>query len=149
LRNSIWATAILATLAAWGCGSDRPAADRAIAIARGHAEDADAFERWATRIATSDTQFPSREALEEAAFAPVRRREAIAGAWIERRGPDPASFAHPPGATIPGDLGWARVNVDGRAVEVAQAGEREWVRRRLDGVGGGTLLLTLAFRARP
>jgi hypothetical protein len=153
-RNSISATVAARSLAcALGlsaCGGDRVDTAEAVALARAHEEDIESFAPWARRVAASETTFSSREALEEAALAPVRRRDDVEGAWIERRGPDPAIYAHPPRALIPGDLGWRRVRVEGMGeVDVARAGERVYVRRTSAAPGGAVLVVTMAFSPAP
>lgn len=139
-------------LASAGCGGERDElrAEDAIAIAREHDEDVDSFERWARRVAAAETTFPSRAALEEAAFAPVRRQEGVAGAWIERVGPDAWALSHPRRAEIPPDLAWRRARMSGlREYEVASAGSRHYVRARSEGTGGAMLVVTLAFDVAP
>jgi len=129
-----------------GCGDGRPATSQAVEIAQAHAEDVGGFERWASRIAASDTGFPDRAALEEAAFAPVRGEDHVAGAWIERRGPDPHLLAHPRRAQVPDDLAWRRVRAEGLGpAEVAQTEERDYVRRTISTSGGAELIVTMAF----
>lgn len=141
-----WTAIALGVAACAGRGEDEVGAAEAVAIATEHAEDVDAFERWASRIAATDTTFPSRAALEEAAFAPVRRQEGLEGAWIERVGPDPWTLAHPPRATIPDDLAWRRARLAGlREYEVASAGARRYVRARSETAGGAMLVVTLAY----
>ena len=134
-----------------GCsGRTEPAVDReeAAALARAHREDLERFERWALRIASSDTHYGSREELEEVAFAPVRGNVRIAGAWIERRGPDPWTIAEPAGALVP-ELAWRRTRAEGGDVEVADDGTRDWLRRSSAAPDGATLLVTLAFLRAP
>lgn len=115
-------------------------------MAEGHAEAFGAFDRWARRIAASDTTFASRATLHEAAFAPLRGSEAVLAAWIERRGPDPQMLAHPPRASLPASLAWRRVRAPGLGeVEVAIDERREYVRRVSPAPGGATLLVTVAF----
>ncbi|MDQ3032753.1 MAG: hypothetical protein M3Y87_10075 [Myxococcota bacterium] len=128
-----------------GSGEALGAAE-AVAIAGEHAEDVDSFERWALRIAAADTTFPSRAAIEEAAFAPVRGQTGIEGAWIERAGPDPWRLAHPRRASLPNDLAWRRARLTGlHEYEVARAGTLRYVRARSETSGGATLVVTLAF----
>lgn len=137
-------------LCALGCGDERPETAQAVSIAAAHADDVVSFQRWAQRIAASDTGFASPAALEEAAFSPIRGDARIAGAWIERRGPDPALFAHPARAVVPPDLAWRHVRVDGLGeVDVATAPNREYVRRSGAAPGGAVLLVTIAFVAEP
>lgn len=137
-------------LAACGRGAspgDELDAERAVAIAREHADEVDAFERWARRVAAADTTFPSRAALEEAAFAPVRRAEGVVGAWIEREGPDPWALAHPRRAEPPPVEGWRRARVRGLdEYEVRVVGARRYVRARSETTGGAMLVVTLAFQ---
>lgn len=134
-----------------GCGDDRPATSEAVAVARARAADVGAFERWAARIAASDTSFADRAALEEAAFAPVRGDDHVAGAWIERRGPDPHLLAHPRRARVPDDLAWRRVRAEGLLgeAEVARTEERDYVRRTISTTGGAALIVTIAFVRAP
>ncbi|UJR81767.1 hypothetical protein [Sandaracinus amylolyticus] len=115
-------------------------------IAREHAEEMDAFERWARRVAAADTTFPSRAALEEATFAPVRREEGVVGAWVEREGPDPWSLAMRRRDAVPEELAWRRARLGGlQEYEVAVAGARRYVRARSETTGGAMLIVTLAF----
>lgn len=129
-----------------GCGDGRPGTSQAVEIAQARAEDVGSFERWAARIAASDTSFADRAALEEAAFAPVRGDDHVAGAWIERRGPDPHLLAHPRRARVPEDLAWRRVRAEGLGeAEVAQTDARDYVRRTTSTSGGAELIVTMSF----
>lgn len=120
--------------------------ERAVAIAREHEREVDAFERWARRVAAADTTFPSRAALEEAAFAPVRRGDGVVGAWIAREGPDPWSLAHPRRVAEPPGEGWRRARLGGLTeYEVLVVGERRYVRARSETTNGAMLVVTLAF----
>lgn len=132
------------------CADERPETAHAVEIARAHAEDVGAFERWASRIAASDTSFPDRASLEEAAFSQVRREDRIAAAWIERRGPDPHLLSHPRAARVPDELAWRRVRAEGvPEVEIAVRDDRDYVRRTVRAPGGAQLVLTMAFVRAP
>jgi hypothetical protein len=136
----------LSVAACSGDGARDIDASEAVAIASAHADDVDAFERWARRIAASDTTFPSRAALEEAAFAPVRRQDGVEGAWIERVGPDPWTLSHPRRTAVPAELAWRRARLGGlREYEVARIGTRHYVRARTETTGGAMLVVTLAI----
>lgn len=127
-------------------GDGELSAASAVAIAREHAEEFDSFERWSRRIASAETTFGSREALEEAAFAPVRRQEGVVGAWIERAGPDPFRLAHPRQAIVSPELTWRRARLDGlREYEVAVLEGTRFMRARSETTGGAMLVVTLAF----
>jgi hypothetical protein len=127
-------------------GEDGLSASSAVAIAREHAEEFDSFERWSRRIASAETTFHSRAALEEAAFAPVRRQQGVVGAWIERIGPDAWELSHPRRATIPPELTWRRARLDGlREYEIAVSEQSHYVRARSETTGGAMLVVSLAF----
>lgn len=133
-----------------GCGDERPETAHAVEIARAHAGDLGSFERWARRVAASETQYRDRAAFEEAAFAQVRGIDRVEAAWIDRRGPDPSSLAYPSGARIPRELAWRRIRLEGLGEhEVALEVDREYVRRAVSAPGGAHLVLTLAFARRP
>lgn len=150
-RSVAGALALALACACGGEGADDGGAlgtEEAVAIAREHGGDVDAFERWARGIAASDTTFPSRAALEEAAFAPVRREDGVIGAWIAREGPDPWSLAHPRRAELPASLAWRTARLTGmREYEVARASGTRYVRARSETRGGAMLVVTLAFTA--
>jgi hypothetical protein len=131
-----------------GCAG-RPEAAQAATIARAHEGDFRAFERWVSRLCSSDTAFASRDALMEVAFAPVRNRKDVAGAWIERRGPDPELLAYPEGALVPGRLAWRRTRVQGwGVVEVAELDGRRYL-RAAQRLGSATIVVTMAFVRAP
>ncbi len=141
----MWVFALFGVLFACG-GEDGLSAASAVAIAREHADEFDSFERWSRRIASAETTFRSRAALEEAAFAPVRRQRGVVGAWIERVGPDAWSLAHPRRAALSSELTWRRARLDGlREYEIAVSEEAQYVRARSETTGGAMLVVTLAF----
>jgi len=114
------------------------------------------YDRWARRVAIGDSAFRSREALREAAFAPLRERRRVHAAWLVREGPDATELRHPDGVpALPPD-GWVRVllpeheleEVHARRATLEIAGEsRELmlIRRSRPAPGDATLHVTLAF----
>ena len=124
------------------------------------------FDRWSRRFEIAGAAIRSREALEETAFAPIRRDPRIAAAVIEREGPDPMELRYPGGAPDLPSEGFVvvrheRLNsvfVLERAIEVSEEVRRDGengpvncviLRRRGPAPEGGSLIVTVAFRAGP
>lgn len=114
------------------------------------------FDRWARRLSLGDSAFRSREALEEAAFAPLRERRRVVAAWLQRVGPDPLELRYPGDApALPGD-GWVRVRTEShgevraqrRELTVGESRRRlTLIRRSEPAPGGATLHVTMGFSA--
>lgn len=116
-------------------------------------QDVATYDRWARRLGLADGAFRSSEALNEAAFAPLRRQPRVAAAWIERAGPDARALHHPDDAPALPDDGWVRVVTEALGELHAQRrrlsiGEREreftLVRRSRPAPGDATLHVTIA-----
>ncbi len=112
------------------------------------------YDRWARRLSLADAAFRSDEAMEEAAFAPLRTAPRVAAAWLVRAGPDAHLLTHPEGAPALPEDGWTRVRTDALGMVDAQAKtmridgrEREYllIRRSAPAPGEATLHVTLAF----
>ncbi len=112
------------------------------------------YDRWARRLSLADAAFSSDEALEEAAFAPLRRKPRIAAAWLVREGADARRLSYPSSApALPHD-GWQRIRTDAMGeldvqratLRIAgRARECLLVRRSAPAPGEATLHVTLAF----
>lgn len=145
----------LAALACAACSSGpRPDAARMQALVAPHLEAFAEFDRWARRLSLADPAFRSEEALEEAAFAPLRGDRRVAAAWLVREGVDPRTLAHPSDAPAPPEDGWTRIRVqplgelDAREATLRIGGEERaclLVRRAAPAPGEATLTVTLAF----
>ena len=157
--RAAWALAL--ALGALGCGGgDRLSLGQASELAEPRLAELTRFDGWARRVASSDTAWARGDrlaALEETAFAPVRRDDAILAAWISRTGVGDATLAHPPGAVIPEDVRFTRVRVepvgelDVALTDASLAPRREGVpalliRRSAPGTHGSVLVVTVAFR---
>ncbi len=152
--------AALAAAIALACacsGGPRADAARLQAEVEPHLADVAAFDRWARRLSLADSAFRSHEALEEAAFAPLRDDERVAAAWIVREGPDARELAHPASAPAQPEEGWVRIRSEAlgeldarRATLRLGREERECllVRRSAPAPGGATLHVTMAFAPR-
>lgn len=111
------------------------------------------YDRWARRVGLADSAFRSEGALEEAAFAPLRRSSRVVGAWLTREGPDARELRHPRDAPSVPDR-WTRVRTDELGpVEVQRASMRLGgqeraclvVRRSGPAPAGAILHVTMAF----
>lgn len=152
--------AALAAVIALACacsGGPRADAARLQTEVAPYLTDVAAFDRWARRLSLADSAFRSHEALEEAAFAPLRGDERVAAAWIVREGPDARALAHPSSAPAQPEDGWVRIRSEGLgALDVRRAtlrlGREEraclLVRRSAPAPGGATLHVTMAFAPR-
>lgn len=113
------------------------------------------YDRWARRLGLADSAFRSRDALREAAFAPLRGRSQVRAAWLVREGPDGAELRYPDGAPALPTEGWVRVRTDhelgevhAQQVPMTLGGEERTVtliRRSRPAPGDAILHVTLAF----
>ncbi len=101
------------------------------------------FDRWARRLEIGEAGFRSREALREAAFAPLRDRGRIVAAWLVREGPDATELRYPDGAPPLPDGGWVRVLLPEHELEEVSA------RQATLTIGGEEREVTLIRRSRP
>ncbi|MCB9592954.1 MAG: hypothetical protein H6719_09505 [Sandaracinaceae bacterium] len=114
------------------------------------------FDAWARRMDLAESAFRSREAMAEAAFAPIRDRPRIVAAWLVREGPGAMELRHPADApTLPED-GWVRVLLPDHPLDEVTAQRRELrvgaearqlvlIRRSRPAPDRATLHVTLAF----
>lgn len=145
----------LAALVCAACsGGPRSDAARMQALVAPHLDAFAEFDRWARRLSLADAAFRSDEALEEAAFAPLRGDGRVAAAWLVREGVDPRTFAHPRGAPAPPEDGWTRIradplgDLDAREAALPIRGRERpclLVRRSRPAPGGATLHVIVAF----
>lgn len=148
----------LALAVACACSGEASEAAELREAVEPHLAELAEYDRWARRVALGDSAFRSEEALEEAAFAPLRGHTTVAAAWLERRGPDAHELAHPASAPPPPADGWIRLRTRELGELEAQRarlriGQREqvWllVRRSAPAPRNATLLVTLAFAPEP
>ena len=101
------------------------------------------FDRWARRMEIAESAFSSREALQEAAFAPLRDRRRVIAAWLVREGPDATELRYPEGAPPLPEDGWVRVRLPEHALEEVYA------QRTSLQIGGEARSLILMRRTQP
>lgn len=148
----------LAALAAGTSGCDtRPSEARRLRLdVAPFLEELSRFDAWARRLDLAESAFRSREALVEAAFAPLREHRRVTAAWLVRVGPGPTELRHPADAPALPSEGWVRVVLPDHPLEEVHAQrarlrlrgqEREvlLVRRSRPASGGATLDVTMAF----
>lgn len=152
-RAPIRLAVVLGVVLAGCAGRSGETAELRAAIEPHLAEIAE-YDRWARRVGLADPAFRSEAALEEAAFAPLRRSSRVRAAWLTREGPDPRDLRHPRDApSLPG--AWSRVQsqlgpLDVQRTLLELAGqERAYlvVRRTGPAPGDAVLHVTLAFDA--
>ena len=123
-----------------------------------HLSELASFDRWARRLSLADGAFRSEEALEEAAFAPLRRVSGVRAAWLNRVGPDPRGLHYPSEGPAAPQAGWIRIQSEELGELEAQVGsltlfgQREdvtLIRRSRDAPGGAVLQVTMAFGEGP
>ncbi|MCA9610141.1 MAG: hypothetical protein KC619_31305 [Myxococcales bacterium] len=114
------------------------------------------FDAWARRLDLAESAFRSREALVEAAFAPLRERPRVVAAWLIREGPGATELRYPPGGPSLPDDGWVRVVLPDHPLDEVQAqrcslhvGDEDrplvLVRRTRPATGGAMLSVTTAY----
>lgn len=114
------------------------------------------YDRWARRLGLADSAFHSLEGLREAAFAPLRRRPQVVGAWLERLGVDATELRYPDGAPALPEEGWVRVMLADHGLEEVEAQRSSLtfssearavtlIRRSRPAPGEAVLRVTLAF----
>ena len=148
----------LVALAALG-GCHRPGADTDLAVAQSSpfrsrfARD----EAWLRRAAAADPTMRERARLAEAALAPYRRDDEVAGIWIERGGQAPRTLALGDVATPPERLRWVALRTDrdsdlevglsvGGLAESSEDGEAiVYLRRQAAGSDGVPLTVTVGY----
>jgi hypothetical protein len=118
-----------------------------------HLEKLAGFDRWARRVGLADSAFRSEEALEEAAFAPLRREPGVLAAWLVREGPDARELRYPRAAPpLPSE--WTRVQtaelgpIDVQRATLRLGGDERaclLTRRSAPAPAGATLHVTMAF----
>ena len=141
LARSTWLTCALVLASA--CDTGPSEARRLQPQVEPFLDDFATFERWARRFELADSAFHSREALREAAFAPLFEQRRVVGAWLVREGPDATELRYPEGA--PGLPQEGRVRVllsDHELMEV-------YAQRRSMTFAGQTREVTLIRRSRP
>jgi len=79
-------TLALGALAALACGRGAASAREAASAAEPHLDRFAEIDQWMRRAVMADSAFRSRASLEEAAFAPFLRDEAVAEIWIDVAG---------------------------------------------------------------
>ncbi len=141
--RSIGLCLAIAALAACACDSAPSEARRLRTDIEPFLDEHARYDAWARRLDLAESAFRSREALVEAAFAPLRDRPRVAAAWLVREGPGATELRYPPDApTLPAD-GWVRVLLPDHPLEEVHA-----QRRRLR-VGAEDRELVLIRRSRP
>ena len=111
---------VLASLVLACCGDDWNPAEAA-RLAEPHMRSFTKFDAWVRRSLSSDPAFPTREALEETIFAPLRSEDSVAAAWITD---DKSQHTLSMDETVlqPANLSWMTVRSDGLgAVRVARS----------------------------
>jgi len=114
------------------------------------------YDRWARRLEIAEAGFRSREALREAAFAPLRDRGRVVVAWLTREGPDATELRYPQSAPGVPEGEWVRVllpeheleEVTARRATLTIAGEERellLIRRSRPAPGDAVLHVTLGF----
>lgn len=146
-----WATSALS-----GCDARPSEAGRLRTDVEPFLDEHARFDAWARRLDLAESAFRSREALVEAAFAPLRERPRVVAAWLVREGPGPTELRYPPGApSLPAD-GWVRVALPDHPLDEVHAqrcrlpvGEEDrellLIRRSRVASGGATLHVTTAY----
>ena len=158
LRPTLRPLSVLLGALLAGCSSGPSPSARMQEEIAPHLEELARFDRWARRLSLADSAFRSEDALEEAAFAPLRRRPRVVAAWLERVGPDARALRHPHDAPALPEDGWVTVRTEALGELVAQrramtVGGREapvtLIRRSRDAPGGAVLHVTMAFGEPP
>jgi len=92
-----------------GCHNDKERVGHAAELAEQHLSIFTEFDKWARRAGVADSVLRNEDALVEAVFAPIRRRESILAAWIEFRGRHTRILSLPRKLVIPEHLVWVNV----------------------------------------
>lgn len=157
LRRTLRLLFFSALLSACGAGPSEEAV-AAREMAEPYLEPLATYDRWARRLSIGDVGFRSEAALNEAAFAPLRRERRVVAAWLDRVGPDARSLRYPDDAPPRPDGGWVRFvtedlgELDGQRAELSvgdRSGEFVLLRRTRDAPGSARLEVTLAFAPTP
>lgn len=156
-RAKRWMAGAL-TLVALSCTREPSDSARMRPLVEPHLTAFARYDRWARRVETANSAFRSDEALEEAAFAPLRRQRDVAAAWLVREGLEARTLSHPSTAPPLPEDGWVRLLTESLGEIHTQqrrliVGERETlfilVRRTRAATDGTALHVAMAFAAPP
>ena len=93
----------------WGCERSGQELGAATEAAEPHLQSFARFDHWARRATQIDSVLRDRDALNEAAFAPIRHTRAIVAAWIELKRRHGLMLALPDKTALPEDPGWVAI----------------------------------------